>query len=104
MPHWSQCFLIIATLSLLACGTQTEATPPATVIDPGPARSSADTLNNQDIILRHCVTSEVARGNISRSDGDTTLRRIATIRDASDPFRLGLLVQCVEAGYLDDFT
>ena len=56
------------------------------------------------MILRHCVQAEVARGQVSRLDGDMTLRRIENSLSPDDPVRLGLLVQCIEAGYLDDFT
>ena len=104
MSSRSHLLLTVLALALLACGAPTDSSPAPAVVESGPARSSADLLNNQDMMLRHCVKSEVARGNISRPDGDTTLGRISTTRDPSDPFRLGLLTQCIEAGYLDDFT
>ena len=95
MSSRSHLLLTVLALALLACGAPTDSTP--AVVESGPARSSADLLNNQDMMLRHCVESEVARGNISRPEGDTTLGRISTTRNPSDLFRLGLLTQCIEA-------
>ena len=82
----------------------------AGVVNPTPASSSAssqspsETLANQDNILTHCVESEISKGFTSHAEGAALLRMIRTNRDPGDTARLSLLAQCIELGYLDDFT
>ena len=81
--------------------TPTPTFPPA-VVPPEPTRLPEATRANQDILLQHCIESEMRRGTISIADGVDALSDLAVIRDPGDPYRLGLMGQCLGLGYLDE--
>ena len=110
MPYWPRVLLIVLTLALLACAvpiddpTLSPASVSTTVPTRVPTRPSAATLANQDVLLRHCIESEMRRGNISHAEASDALGKLAAIRDPGDPYRLGLVVQCSQLGYLDNIS
>ena len=102
MSHWPRFLPIVLTLALLACVVQTDdptrSPAPASILVP--TRPPEVTLANQDVLLQHCIESEMRRGNISHAEASDALGNLAAIRDPGDPYRLGLVVQCSELGYL----
>ena len=104
MAYWPRFLPIVLSLALLACGGQTDdptrSSAPAST--PVPTRSPEIMLSKQDVLLRHCIESEMRRGSISLSEGVDALSNLDLIRDPGDPYRLGLIVQCSELGYLEE--
>ena len=101
---WTFGLIGVVILALLACGVQTDdpTLSPAPASTPVPTRPPEVTRANQDVLLRHCIETEMRRGNISLADGVDVLSNLEIIRDPGDPYRLGLMVQCLELGYLDE--
>ena len=110
MAHWPRFLPIVLSLVLLACAvpiddpTLSPASVSTTVPTRVPTRPSAATLANQDVLLRHCIESEMRRGNISHAEASDALGKLAVIRDPGDPYRLGLVVRCSQLGYLNNIS
>ena len=106
MAYWPRFLPIVLTLALLACGVQIDdpTRSPAPASTTVPTRPPEVTLANQDAFLRRCIESEMRRGSTSLSDGVDALSNLETIRDPGDPYRLGLIVQCSELGYLEEVS
>ena len=102
---WALGLLGVVTLVLLACGAETDVVAPVVPASTTvPTRPPEVTLANQDAFLRRCIESEMRRGSTSLSDGIDALSNLVTIRDPGDPYRLGLIVQCSELGYLEEVS
>ena len=106
MAYWPRFFPIALTLALLACGVQTDdpTRSPAPASTAVPTQPPEVTRANQDVLLRRCIESEMRRGNITPAEASDALSDLAVIRDPGDPYRLGLMVQCLELGYLDEVS
>ena len=104
MAYWPRFLPVVLTLALLACGVQIDdpTLSPAPASTPVPTRPPEVTLANQDVLLVHCIESEMRRGSISLADGVDILSNLEIIRDPGDLYRLGLFGQCLELGYLEE--